>query len=111
MATALSDSERGAAERLALLHNDRVAEAELLMREVAGIFQMTVEDMRNGTEIRHVDARTVVAVSLDARGWKPEQIGDAVNKNRRTVYNLIERARTIPQLQDMLRSLGQANGS
>jgi chromosomal replication initiation ATPase DnaA len=63
-----------------------------VMTEVARIFAVTGEQLVGEKRTARLsDARSVIAAILTARGWTTAQVGELLNRNQSTAYNLVQR--------------------
>lgn len=89
--TVLSDEERRLAQAIAA-RSKSDALADAVIAEVAAIFDVSVVAIKGTSRLRRlVDARSVIARALLARGYTTVDIGEILCRDHSTVINLDQR--------------------
>lgn len=77
-------------------------DAPLLVAEIAKHFDVTVDDVRSAKKRANlVDARTVIALALAARGLGCVTIGQLMNRHHTSVIHLMKRGRKVPEFRSL----------
>lgn len=100
MVAALTEAEVAAVQQLAERYHPPKEHADEIVARVAELFGVTPDEIKSRRrELWLVDARASIAVVLSARNWTPACIAEVINRDRAQVYNLIKRAKRLPELQ------------
>lgn len=105
MVTALSEQERAAAVDVAA-RTDLPEVGRVIVSEVAEIFRVGEDCIYGESRLRRlVDARTVIACALRARGWTFDDIGILLNRHHTTILHLEERSWSDPELKSLAKAI------